>query len=241
MSRVALITGAARRVGRSIAEHLAHKGFDIAFTYLSSQQEAQSLCDHVRELGRQVLAVRVDLADPQASVPMLIESFTQHFDRLDVLVHNASLYMPSPLQEMDLALARQLMAIHYDAPLLLTQGLESLLRQSKGHVVSMLDLLAERPWPNFLGYAASKGALQTLTLALARALAPQVTVNGIAPGVVAWPPDYPEADRAKYLQRVPLARAGTPDDVAALVHYLVTDGSYLTRQVIRLDGGRSVT
>jgi pteridine reductase len=90
-------------------------------------------------------------------------------------------------------------------------------------------------------YSASKAALANLTLGLARELAPEVTVNGIAPGVVEWPADYPISEREKYLKRVPLARAGTPEDVASLVHFLVTEGAYITGQIIRLDGGRSIT
>jgi len=105
----------------------------------------------------------------------------------------------------------------------------------------MVDLLAERPWPQYLAYCASKAGLWNLTLGLARAMAPEVTVNGIAPGVVAWPDDYPQEEREKYLRRVPLGRAGDATDVARLVYFLATDGSYITGQVIRLDGGRSIT
>ena len=128
-----------------------------------------------------------------------------------------------------------------ESPLLLAKALADKLRASRGHIVNMVDLLAERPWPAYAAYAASKAALANLTLSLARELAPDVTVNGIAPGVVEWPDDYPESERAKYLKRVPLARAGSPDDVAKLLHFLVTDGSYITGQIIRLDGGRSIT
>jgi pteridine reductase len=127
------------------------------------------------------------------------------------------------------------------APLLLCQRFAATLRSTRGHVINMVDLLAERPWPTYLAYCASKAALKNLTLGLARELAPEVTVNGIAPGVVEWPADYPQAEREKYLQRVPLARAGTPQDVANLVHFLCTEGSYITGQIIRLDGGRSIT
>ena len=116
-----------------------------------------------------------------------------------------------------------------------------LLRTAKGRVINMVDLLAERPWPQYMAYCASKAALANLTLSLARELAPEVTVNGIAPGVVEWPADYPEAEKEKYLKRVPLGRAGTPQDVANLVHFLATEGSYITGQIIRLDGGRSIT
>jgi len=124
---------------------------------------------------------------------------------------------------------------------LLAQSLAPMLRAARGHVVNMIDLLVERPWPEYMAYCASKAALANLTLSLARELAPEVTVNGIAPGVVEWPEDYPQAEREKYLKRVPLARAGTPEDVANLVHFLCTEGSYITGQIIRLDGGRSIT
>ena len=105
----------------------------------------------------------------------------------------------------------------------------------------MVDLLAERPWPQYLAYSTSKAALLNLTLGLARELAPEVTLNGIAPGVVEWPNNYPEVEKEKYLKRVPLGRAGTPRDVAETVHFLVTAGSYITGQIIHLDGGRSIT
>jgi NAD(P)-dependent dehydrogenase (short-subunit alcohol dehydrogenase family) len=114
-------------------------------------------------------------------------------------------------------------------------------RVSSGHIVNMLDLLAERPWPEYLPYCASKAGLWNLTLSLARELAPQVTVNGIAPGVVEWPPALPEVDRQNYLRRVPLRRAGTADEVATLVRFICTQAPYLTGEIIRLDGGRSIT
>jgi pteridine reductase len=156
-------------------------------------------------------------------------------------VNNASLYQPADLAHTTSELSRKLMAIHFESPLQLAQSFAPMLRQSRGRVVNMIDLLAERPWPEYLAYCASKAALANLTMGLARELAPEVTVNGIAPGVVEWPADYPETEREKYLKRVPLARAGTPQDVADLVHFLVTAGRYITGQIIRLDGGRSIT
>ncbi len=125
--------------------------------------------------------------------------------------------------------------------MLLCKEFAHLLRKSNGHVINMVDILAERPWPEYLGYCTSKAGLMNLTLGLARELAPHVTVNGIAPGVVEWPVDYPKAERVKYLKRVPLGRPGTPRDVADLVHFLSTEGRYITGQIIRLDGGRSIT
>ena len=163
------------------------------------------------------------------------------FDRLDVLVNSASLFKPADLSQTTVELSRRLMAIHFESPLLLCRHFAPMLRASGGHVVNMVDLLAESPPPRYLAYAASKAALLNLTKGLARELAPEVTVNAIAPGVVDWPDDYPQAEREKYLKRVPLARPGTPADAAAAVAYFVGEGSYVTGQVLRLDGGRSVT
>jgi pteridine reductase len=235
---VALITGGAKRVGRAISMKLAEAGFHVAITYNTSDNEALELG---KTLGKQALLIRADLTDLPAAPEQIRSQVTEEFGRVDVLVNNASAYLPSRLATTDLALMRKLMSVHFEAPLLLCQKFEPILRASRGHVINMVDLLAEKPWPEYLAYCATKAALMNLTLGLARELAPEVTVNGIAPGVVGWPDNYPETGKATYLKRVPLQRAGTPDDVANLVHFLATEGSYVTGQIIRLDGGRSIT
>jgi pteridine reductase len=174
-------------------------------------------------------------------VPYVLYLIRVRYARLDVLVNNASIYEPSALLDTNLEQIRRLMSIHFESPLLLAQAFASMLRAAKGHVINMVDLLAERPWPQYLAYSASKAALANLTLGLARELAPEVTVNGVAPGVVEWPEGYPDVEKQRYLKRVPLQRPGAPQDVAELVHFLVTSGSYLTGQILRLDGGRSIT
>lgn len=240
-SRVALVTGGAKRVGRAIVETLAASGFDILFTWLSSEAEAEDVVGAVVAGGRRALAVRADLTDLPDAADRVCRAVRAEFGRLDVLVNSASVYEESGLDATNLQQMRRLWTIHLETPLLLCQNLAPLLRQSRGRVINMVDLLAERPWPRYLVYSASKAALWNLTQGLARELAPEVTVNGIAPGVVEWPDDYPEEERGKYLKRVPLARSGSPKDVAELVRFLCTDGSYITGQIIRLDGGRSVT
>ena len=234
------MTGGAKRVGRAIVERLAASGFDVAFTFYRSDGEAAEVRRALDGSGAKVVAVPADLSAFD-SVDLVADVIGRQFGRLDVLVNNASAYTPGTLGQTDAALVGRLMQVHVTAPLLLCQRFAPLLRANRGHVVNMVDLLAERPWPQYLAYCASKAALANLTLGLARELAPEVTVNGIAPGVVEWPDDYPEADRAKYLKRVPLGRAGTPGDVAGMVLYLCTAGSYLTGQILRLDGGRSIT
>jgi pteridine reductase len=240
-SRVALVTGAARRVGRAIALKLAGGGFDVAITYRGSADEAGEVVELVKRSGRKGLAIQADFSDPQRAAEQVEKAFAAQFNRLDALVNNASMYEESSLQSASEKQIHDLFAIHFQTPFLLCRRFEKLLRASRGHIVNMIDLLAERPWPEYLVYCASKAALASLTRGLARALAPEVTVNGIAPGVVEWPEEYPESEREKYLKRVPLARPGTPEDVAKLVEFLVSDGSYITGQIIPLDGGRSIT
>jgi pteridine reductase len=235
--RVALVTGGAVRVGRAIVERLCAGGFAAAFTYRSNGVAAAELAERTGALG-----IEADLTQPVQACPHIAQAVLRRFGRLDVLVNSASIYEPADGDEAtEIAQLRRMMSIHVEAPLLLCRRLGAALRSSHGHVVNLVDLLAEQPTPRFLGYSASKAALVNLTLGLARELAPQVTVNGIAPGMVDWPVGYPEDQREKYLKRVPLGRAGTPGDVAELVWFLVNGGSYVTGQILRLDGGRSIT
>lgn len=229
--RVALVTGGAKRVGRAIVERLDAEGFSVAFTYNTSRGEAEKLS---RSLKNKSLAIQADLTRPDRACGYIVKAVQKKFGALDVLVNSASMYVPGDER------LREMMAIHVESPLLLARQFETYLRRSHGHIVNMVDLLAERPWPKYAAYCASKAGLWNQTIALAKELAPEVTVNGIAPGVVAWPEDFPAAQRRNYLKRVPLGRAGTPADVASLVKFLVTEGAYVTGQVIRLDGGRSI-
>lgn len=238
---VALVTGGAKRVGRAIVETLATAGFDVVFTYNSSRVDATELAESLSVRGTKTLAIPCDLTDADSAAGTIDDAIRSTFGSLKVLVNSASIYEPCDLQSATLPQLRRMQAIHVEAPLLLCQRLEPLLRASRGHVINMVDLLAERPWPEYLSYCTTKAALVNLTLGLARTLAPDVTVNGIAPGVVEWPPHYPQSEQDKYLKRVPLARSGTTQDVANLVGFLVTRGTYITGQILRLDGGRSIT
>jgi pteridine reductase len=233
--RTALVTGGAKRVGRAITRRLATAGFLMAFTYNNSKAEADSLA---AEIGG--IAIQADLTDPPTAVRQIADALPASFERLDVLVNNASIYEPATLADTSLELSRQLMAIHFESPMLLCKQFAAKLRASHGHVINLVDGMIERPMPKYLAYCASKAALWNLTLSLARELAPDVTVNGIAPGVVEWPPNYPQEEKDNYLKRVPLGRAGSPTDVADAVHFLATTGTYITGQIIRLDGGRSI-
>jgi len=239
-NRVALVTGGAKRVGRAIVLRLVDAGFDVAFTYLSSAAAAGEVRDEVAKRGRQCLPIAVDLLDPESASETIFKNVTAKFSRLDVLVNSASLYEPDAGDADALSQMRRLWAIHVESPALLARKFSSLLKESEGSIVNMVDLLAERPMAGYLAYCASKAGLWNLTLGLARELAPHVRVNGIAPGVVQWPDDLPPEKREQYLRRVPLQRAGTPDDVAAAVMFLCDEAKYMTGQILRLDGGRSI-
>ncbi len=238
--RTALVTGGARRVGRAIVERLAEAGFEVAFTYNGSARAAWELSEELSHRGQRVRNKHIDLSAPDAAHE-LADWARSSLGRVDVLVNNASLYLPDePDAGASLELMTKLMNVNFVAPALLTTNLLQELKASGGVVVNMIDLLASRPWPKYSAYCASKAALQNFTLSAARKLAPEARAVGIAPGVVDWPDAMPDAARDAYLEKVPLARAGTPRDVANLVQFLATEGSYITGQIITLDGGRSI-
>lgn len=233
--KTALITGGAKRVGRELVETFARAGWDVAFTFRSSQKEALALQASLANNGVRTLPLTADFDRLDMTVAMVQQRFLKWSTQLDLLINSASAYGPDRKLSAEAA-----MRTNFSAPLRLIETFKSELVTSKGCIINMLDILAERPMASYMNYCASKAALWNATLSLAKSLAPDVRVNGIAPGVVDWPDDMPQLEREKYLERVPLKRAGTPTDVAKLARFLVEDGAYLTGQVIRLDGGRSI-
>jgi pteridine reductase len=237
MRSTVLITGAARRVGRAIALHLARQGYDVAFTYHSSSAEAASLVEELKSLGAAAWPIQADFADLRC-IWTIESEMARREVTLAGIINNASIYLPD--DPADAGLSTRMWRVHVEVPLALARGFAPQLKGSQGCIINLCDILGEKPMPGWLAYCASKAALANLTLGLARELAPEVRVNGIAPGVVEWPADYPEEQKSLYLKRVPLQRSGTPEDVALLVHFLLTGGSYITGQILRLDGGRSI-
>lgn len=244
---VALVTGGARRVGRAICLELASRGLDILLTYNTGNADAENTLDGARALGVDARAAPLDLADTRA-VQGWAGAAARSLHRLDVLVHNASTYEPSPLAALDPDRAAWQYAVNALSPLVLSAALAPRLAESPrdggGSIVAMLDIHAEHhPRPDHAAYAMSKAALGAMVRSLAIDLAPGVRVNGVAPGVVAWPESGPDADRdmqARYLARVPLVRAGTPEDAAKAVAFLALDAAYTTGQVLAVDGGRAL-
>jgi pteridine reductase len=237
--KVALVTGGARRVGRAVAWSLAQAGCDVAITYRKSVEDAHRLVEAIRGTGRRAWAIAADLTQPKCIAGLRSELLTST-GRLDILVHNASQFMATPWGTLTADQCHDLLAIHAVSPLLLTQALrDELAADEGGRIVHFLDVhLLGRTRAGYAAYNASKAALLELTYTLARELAPHITVNAVAPGVVDWARDMSEQQKAEYLQRVPLGRAGTPRDAADAVLYLVRDADYVTGQVLRVDGGR---
>jgi pteridine reductase len=239
---VVLITGAARRVGAVIAHTLHAAGYDVALHYRHSAAEATALADTLeRQRAGSTLLLQGELADTPA-LPALVESLLAHYGRLDALVNNASAFYPTPVGEATPTQWNELFASNAQAPFFLSQAAVPALREAQGGIVNLLDIYAERPLANHPLYCMAKAALAAMTRSLALDLAPLVRVNGVAPGAVMWPSDgKPYDDQQAMLARTPMQRAGTPEDVAGAVLWLLRDAPFVTGQVLRVDGGRTLS
>ena len=238
---VALITGAGRRVGAVIARTLHAAGYDLALHYRHSIDDARALADELEQQRTcSTLLLQAELADLPA-LPALVERLLAHYGRLDALVNNASAFYPTPPGTATPAQWNELFASNAQAPFFLSQAATPALREARGSIVSLVDIYAERPLAEHPLYCMAKAALAAMTRSLALDLGPEIRVNGVAPGAVLWPSDgKPYADQQAMLARTPLARAGTPGDVAGAVLWLLRDAPYVTGQIIRVDGGRTL-
>ncbi len=238
---VALVTGAARRVGATIARRLHAAGYDVALHCRRSRAELEALIGELEGVrAGSTLALQAELADV-AQLPRLVDAAIARFGRLDGLVNNASAFYPTPLGTITPAQWDELFAANARAPLFLAQAAAAHLAAKQGAIVNLVDIYAEQPLAQHSVYTMAKAALAALTRALALDLAPDVRVNGVAPGAVLWPEAGKTAAECEQLiARTPLRRAGTPEDVAGAVLWLLRDATFVTGQIIRVDGGRSL-
>ena len=238
--KVALVTGAAKRVGRAIALELARAGCDVAVHYRASADAAREVADAIGQMGRRACLVSGDLTDlktPEQIVAQTVDGL----GRVDVLVNNASVFDKTPIEQADAETCERMLLVNTIGPGLLTRAAAPIMRSAgAGRIVNLVDILADRPVKQYSSYCASKAALANLTRSLALELAPEITVNAVAPGIAVFPDDYDEELRHRLVSRVPLKREGTPQEIAALVRFLVTEGDYITGQIIAVDGGRSI-
>lgn len=236
---VALVTGAARRIGAEIARRLHADGYDLALHYRGSTEAMQVLADELNVArSNSALILQAELADFDR-LPELIAHTIGRYGRLDALVNNASTFLPTTFGTTTPAQWDVLFAANARAPFFLAQAAAPHLRASRGAIVNLADIYAERPLREHAVYGMSKAALVHMTRALALELAPDVRVNAVAPGAILWPEDgKDEAAKAAMLARTPLGRIGTPEEIAEAVRWLLRDARYTTGQVIRVDGGR---
>jgi pteridine reductase len=238
---VALITGGAKRVGAVIARTLHASGYDLALHCRHSIAEAEALAAELsQQRAGSVLVLQAELADTQR-LPQLIDATLARYGRLDALINNASSFYDTPIDKASIEQWNDLFASNAQAPFFLTQAALPALRAAHGAIVNLVDIYAERSIANYPIYVMAKGALAAMTRTLALDLAPDVRVNGVAPGAVMWPSDGKSYDdQQAMMARTPLGRAGTPEDVAATVLWLLRDAPFVTGQIIRVDGGRSI-
>ncbi len=237
----ALVTGGARRVGAAIVRALHAAGASVAIHHNRSADEANALAAELNaaRAGSATL-YPADLLDLTAAKSMLEKVVSDH-GRLDALINNASTFYATPLESINEADWNDLVGTNLKAPLFLSSYAAAALTESKGSIVNIIDIHADRPLGNHSIYGSAKAGLAMLTRSLAKDLAPAVRVNGVAPGAVAWPENgMSDSTKQHILGRIPLARQGQPEDIAGCVLYLVKDAHYVTGQIIAVDGGRSI-
>ena len=237
-----LVTGAAKRVGAAIARRLHQAGASLALHYRASEREAHALCSELNsERADSVMLVQADLQQV-AGFAELVQSCVERFGALDALVNNASTFYPTPFGTITAENWDELVGANLKAPLFLAQAAAPYLKKSRGCIVNITDIHAERPLKNYVVYSVAKAGLIALTRSLARELAPDVRVNAVAPGPILWPDDesFDELSRQRIISHTPLRREGSPEDIAKAVHYLAVDAGYVTGETINVDGGRHV-
>lgn len=233
MEPAALVTGAAKRLGRSIAMALARDGYDVAVHYNRSAESAEQLAEEIRRLGRRCETFGCDLSDTPA-VERLAGQVREAFDGWCVLVNNASLFERASLADTDESLFDRLVSVNLKAPLFLLKQFAALCR--RGQIVNLLDTKVSDELTSHLVYVVTKKALRDLTRLTAKALAPDIRVNGVCPGLILPPPGADDGYLDKLASRVPLRRPGRPEDVVSAVLYLL-HSDYVTGECIFVDGG----
>ena len=237
--QAALVTGAARRIGAAIARRLHADGYDLALHYRGSRADMDALAAEL-DAARpgSVVALQADLADFDR-IPELVARAVGRFGRLDALVNNASSFDRTPFGTITPAQWDATFATNARAPFFLAQAAAPHLKAARGAIVNLVDIHGERPLRDHAAYCMAKAALAMATKSLALELAPDVRVNAVAPGAILWAEgDGDEARQQRILARTPLARTGTPGEIAEAVRWLLREATYATGQIVRLDGGR---
>ena len=240
IGQVALVTGAGRRIGRVIALELARAGADVVVNYNQSRVEALETVREIRELGVRALAIRADVSKP-AQVRAMFRAVEKRFRRLDLLVNNAGIFFPGKWEQLTEKDWDRILGTNLKGPFFCAQAAARImLPRKRGRIINISSLGGLEAWPSYMHYCASKAGLIMLTRCLAKALAPHILVNSVAPGTILFPGEQQSPWSENVLKTTPLRKPGRPEDIAEAVHFLATSGDFITGQVFAVDGGKSI-
>jgi len=235
--KVALVTGAGKRLGRAVALRLAEEGMDVAVHYGNSAKEAAEVVGKIEEMGQKAVAIKADLRSVD-EIRKLLQEVGSELGSLDLLVNSAANFLPGSVISTTEQVWDASLDTNVKAPFFVAQAAAPMLRRSKGAIVNFADTGGVSGWPGFIGHSVAKAGVINLTKSLAKALAPDVRVNAIVPGTITMPGDPPEWER-DFVELSPLKKTGKPSDIADAVVYLAT-AEFLTGQTLVLDGGRTL-
>lgn len=235
--KVALVTGSAKRLGRAVALRLAQEGADIVVHYRASHAEANDCVQQIERIGRHALAIAADL-ESVPEIKRLVDEAAKHFGRLDILVNSAANFLPASIVSTTEQIWDSALDTNLRAPFFCTQAAAPLLRRTRGCIINFADTGGLLAWTGYIPHSVSKAGVVMLTKVLAKALAPEVRVNAIAPGTITMEDDSPEIE-SDFIKRAPLRRSGKPSDITEAVLFLVKS-DFITGQVLAVDGGRTL-
>ncbi len=238
--QVALVTGAGRRIGRVIALTLARAGAHVVVNYHRSRREAVATCHAIEALGVSSFAIPTDISKPR-QVQAMFRAVEKRFDRVDILVNNAAIFFPARWDQLGEKDWDRILGINLKGTFFCAQAAARMMqRQKSGRIINISSLGGLQAWPGYLHYCASKAAVIMLTRCLARALAPNIQVNSVAPGAILFPGEERRHRVEETIRKTPLRKPGRAEDVAEMVLYLATHSDYITGQIFVVDGGRSI-
>ena len=238
--QVALVTGAGKRIGQAIALTLAQAGADVIVNYNQSREGAEATVRQIESLGVRSVALSADVSRPK-QVAAMFRRLEKRFGKLDVLVNNAGVFFPKTWDELEEADFDRVLGANLKGPFFCAQAAaRMMMRHEGGNIINISSLGGLQAWPSYMHYCASKAALISLTRSLAKALAPAIRVNSVAPGTILFPEEKRDARIREIIRTTPLRKAGAADDIAQMVLFLASQNQFITGQVFAVDGGKSI-
>jgi len=239
-NQFALVTGAGRRIGRVIALTLARAGANVVLNYNQSKAGADRTAQEIAQMGVETVALRADVSRPE-QVRAMFRAVEKRFRTLDILVNNAAIFFPAKWEKLANKDWDRILGTNLKGTFFCAQAAAQIMRrQKRGRIINISSLGGLEAWPAYMHYCVSKAGVIMLTRCLAKALAPHILVNSVAPGTILFPGETADDRIVKVIHSTPLKRAGRPEDIAEMVLFLATQGEYVTGQVFVVDGGKSI-